>query len=93
MSKDEFYSLRFSEAIEFIEINNKKLNDMNELNCMYFGQVCAVIANFSSGKKRKKYKISDFFKVKSSVKKQSPEEQAQYLMELTQQLGGTIEGW
>ncbi len=93
MSKNEFYSLRFSEAIEFIEINNKKMNDMNDMNCMYFGQVCVTIANFSAGKKRKKYKINDFFKVKNNVRKQTPEEQAQYLIALTQQLGGTIEGW
>jgi hypothetical protein len=93
MSNHEFYSLRLSEAMEFIEINNKKMHDANDLNCMYFGQLCAVVANFSQGKKRKKYKIQDFFKVKITVKKQTAEEQANYLLELTRQMGGTVEGW
>lgn len=93
MSYEVFYSLRLSEVIDFIEENNKRRQDEHDLYSMYYGQVCATIANFSQGKKRKKYKAGDFFKVKKKKKDQTADEQANYLLMLTMALGGSIEGW
>lgn len=94
MSYETFYSLRLSEVIDFIEVNNNRKQDEHDLNCMYYGQVCATIANFSQGKKRKKFKANDFFKTKKKNKPiQKAEEQANYLLMLTMALGGSVEGW
>ena len=94
MSYEVFYSLRLSEALDFIEVNNKRRQDEHDLNSMYFGQVCATIANFSQGKKRKKFKANDFFKTKKKNNQiKSAEEQANYLLMLTMALGGTVEWW
>jgi hypothetical protein len=96
MSYDTFYSLRLSEVIDFIEVNNKKTQNTNDLNCIYFGSVCATVANFSQGKKRKKYTYKDFFKVKENKSKNDKagiEEQTNYLLMLTMALGGSVEGW
>lgn len=94
MSYETFYSLRLSEALDFIEENNKRRQDEHDLNCMYFGQICAVIANFSQGKKKKKFKANDFFKVNKKKKQaQTVNEQANYLLMLTMALGGDVEGW
>jgi hypothetical protein len=94
MSYEVFYSLRLSEGLDFIEVNNNKRQDEHDLNCMYYGQICATIANFSQGKKRKKFKATDFFKTKkkkTAIK--SVDEQANYLLMLTMALGGSVEGW
>lgn len=98
-TEKDFYSLRLSEALKFIEINNKKLNDNYDLNCLFFGQICTTISNFSSNKKRgKTYKIKDFFKTNNKNKyknndKMNIERQANYLLMLTQSLGGKVENW
>lgn len=95
MSYDVFYSLRLSEVLDFIEASNKRKQDEHDLNCMYFGQVCATIANFSQGKKRKKFKATDFFKANKKRQNhiKTAEEQANYLLMLTMALGGSVEGW
>jgi hypothetical protein len=93
MKVNEFYSLRISEINDFIEAKSRRIKDENDLlikvGNMYFGQLCATIANFSGSKKR--WKSTDFFK--GEKRKQTAEEQAHYLIALTQQLGGTVEGW
>jgi len=95
MNINEFNSLRLNEIQDFIEAKNKRLKDENSLilqiGNMYFGQLCATIANFSGSKR--KWKPSDFFKSGEKVRKQTAEEQADYLLSLTRQMGGTVEGW
>lgn len=95
MRYEEFYSLRLSEVIDFIEINNKKEIDNVNLNFMLFGQLCATIANFSMNKhKNKKFKPKDFFKpieeAKKKKRKQSSEEMANILIAITKGLGGEV---
>jgi len=97
MRYDEFYSLRLSEVIDFIDINYKKELDNINLNFSLFGQLCATIANFSMNKpKNKRYKSKDFFKpideAKKQKKKQSSQEMATILEAMTQAMGGEIIG-
>ena len=98
MNYETFYSLRLSEVLDFIEVNNKKMKDTKNLNCIFFGSICATIANSSQGKKRKKYTYKDFFKLDEDINinknnKASIEEQTNYLLMLTMALGGKVEGW
>ena len=92
MTRKEFMSLRLSEGIEYIEIRKKRSNDDLNNQMMILGQVCATIANFSQMKKRsKKYKIKDFFNVKTGKPKfESNENQILMLMTLTKQMGGEV---
>lgn len=95
MRYDEFYSLRLSEVLDFIEVNNKKEIDNTNLNFILFGQLCATIANFSMNKpKNKKFKAKDFFKqideIKKQKRKQSSDEMAKILEALTLAMGGEI---
>lgn len=95
MRYEEFYSLRLSEVIDFIEINNQKEIDNVNLNFLLFGQLCSTIANFSMNKpKNKKFKPKDFFKpidkVKKQKRKQTPEEMAKILEVITIAMGGEV---
>jgi len=102
MSLKEMYSLRYSEIIKFIKVNNKKVADNNNSNCIFFGQICATIANFSTNKKRgKKYKLSDFFNLAEEAENKNADkdgkmklkETSNYLLMLTLALDGKVENW
>ena len=92
MKYQEFYSLRISEVIDFIEVNRKNEIENINLNLLVFGRVCATIANFSMNKsKNKKYKPKDFFNLindDKKKKKQTSEEMANILEALTVAMGG-----
>lgn len=97
MKYDEFYSMRLSEVIDFIEVNNKKEIEFLNLNFLLFGQLCSTIANFSINKpKNKKFKPKDFFKPlgseKKQIRKQTAEEMAKILEAVTIGLGGEVIG-
>lgn len=93
MKYEEFYSLRLSEVIDFIEVNKQKEDDYLNISFMLFGQVCATIGNFSQTKsKSKKYKAKDFFKIneKKKKQKQSPQQMADILTAICVGLGGEV---
>lgn len=92
MDVNTFYSLRLSEVIDFIEVKSKRDENINNMNFLFFGQVCATIANFSINKpKNKKFKAKDFFKIKSEKKKrQNPEQMAKILEGFTLAMGGEL---
>jgi hypothetical protein len=95
MKPDEFYKSTLANVIKFIENRSKKINDEQKMNAQFYGQICATIANFSQGKKRKRFKSEDFFKTNKENKtnKQNIEEQTNYLLMLTMALEGKVEGW
>lgn len=95
MKYEEFYSLRLSEVIDFIELKQLDEIDNINLNFMLFGTLCATVANFSMSKpKSKKFKAKDFFKPldvnKKEKRKQTSEEMAKMLEAITVGLGGEV---
>ena len=92
MNYEEFYSLRLSEAIRWIEVKQKVRNDNYDLDCNFFGQLCATIATFSGNvKKGKRYTCKDFYKFsKKEEKEMSIEEVDNMLIGITQNMGGII---
>ena len=91
MSRKEFMSLRLSEAVEYIEICKKRKEEESNNQMIFVGTICATIANFSMGKKNKKFKAKDFFKIKNQKPQiENVENQVFMLMTLTKQMGGDV---
>lgn len=86
MTHDEFYKMRLGEVLDLIIIRNKQENLQIEM----IGNVCATIANFSMGKKNKKYKSSDFFKIKKKQKRQNADEMVNILSAFTLSMEGEV---
>jgi hypothetical protein len=82
------------DANEFLEYHKQqftRIEKMEERADMRAGLICSVIANVNRSKKSGKvYKITDFVKITTPKKKQTPDEMAEVCKMLTASFGGKV---
>lgn len=84
---EEFINYTPAKFIIFIEKKQEIIKDINNIENLRFGLICATINNIFCKRKRKP---SDFFKKPKSKKVMTAEEMAHVLKRVTKIMGGTI---